>query len=85
MKKKHTNTSLIVLFILVLCASPLIFADAAISSSGGVPPIDGEVWEAIQAAPGRETTFIVQLRAEGGPEMAIDAQFRLEPLLDILE
>jgi hypothetical protein len=84
MKKKHTNTSLIVLFILVLCASPLIFTDAAGSSSGGVSPIDGEVWEAIQASPGRETTFIVQLRAEVGPEMAIDAQFRLEPLLDIL-
>jgi len=85
MKKKCTIMGLVVLLIFVVSGGQLIFADAAASPPGDLPlGIEDAVWEAVQVSPGHESTFVVRLRAEGGPETAIDAQFRLEKMLDIL-
>ena len=87
MAKKHTITSLTLLLLLVLSGGQVFYSEAAPVPDGGSSSlIDAAVWEALAASPMREVTVAVSLRPEGGggPEMAIDAQFRLEKMLDLL-
>jgi hypothetical protein len=83
--KKHIFTGLILFIMLVLGGGQALQADAvAFPQQDPALQIDSELWEAALDSPGRETTFLVSLRSEGGPELAIDAQFRLEQVLDLL-
>jgi hypothetical protein len=87
MTKKHFMTHLLLLIILVLNGGQLLNSEAAaLASSDSPAAIDAAVWEAVAASPTREVTIVVSLRPEGGdgPELAIDAQFRLEKMLDLL-
>lgn len=87
MPKKYTITSLTLLILLVLSGGQVFYSQAAplpLATSSSV--IDTAVWEAIATSPTREVTVAVSLRPEGGggPEQAIDAQFRLEKALALL-
>jgi hypothetical protein len=85
--KNHIITSSFLLLILLMTSVQLFPTTAAPLPDENTPSmIDENLREAIAASPERETTFLVRLRPEGGgsPEMAIDAQFRLEKMLDAL-
>jgi 5-hydroxyisourate hydrolase-like protein (transthyretin family) len=87
MTQKHILTSLTLLIFLALAGGQVLQSQAAALPEAEAPPkIDQAVWEAIAASPTREVTVVVSLLTEdgGGPELAIDAQFRLEQLLDLL-
>lgn len=87
MAKKHIITSLTMLIILLLNGSLVFYGEAApMTHREPSSMIDAVVWEAIAASPTREATVVVSLKPEGGdgPELAIDAQFRLEKALDLL-
>ena len=87
MAKKHTITNLALLILLVLSSVQVFYSQAAPMQDGGSSSlIEAAVWEALGASPTREVTVAVSLRPAGGggPELAIDAQFRLEKMLDVL-
>lgn len=87
MKKPHILTWAILLLILSLSGGQLSTGTAApITPSESSPKIEIGVWKALAASPTREVTVVVSLVPEGngGPELAIDAQFRLENALALL-
>lgn len=87
MTKRHLLASLTLLIILVLNGGQFLYSEAASMSHSRSPAkIDAGVWEAIATSPTREATFVVSLHTEGngGPEQAIDAQFRLEAMLGLM-
>lgn len=86
MTKNHIITIFFLLLILILTGSQLLFTTAA-PLPGEEPPskIESRLREEIVASPERETIFLVRMRSEGDdPEKAIDAQFRLEKMLNAL-
>jgi hypothetical protein len=87
MTQKHILTSLTLLIFLALAGGQVFFGQAAALPETDVTTrIDATVWQAVAASPAREVTVVVSLLPEGGgdPEYAIDAQFRLEQMLELL-
>ncbi|MFU8827358.1 MAG: MSCRAMM family protein, partial [Brevefilum sp.] len=87
MTQKHIITSLALLILLALAGGQVLQSQAAPLPEADAPTkIDPAVWQAIVASATREVTMVVSLRPEGGggPELAIDAQFRLEQMLDLV-
>jgi len=85
--KNHIISNIFLLLILVLTWSQILPTTAApLQEEEPGLSVESKLREEIAVSPKRETTFLVHLRTEGegGPEMAIDAQFRLEKMLKTL-
>lgn len=80
-------TSLILLLAIFFAGFAAAPALADTPQPGTPAGIDPALWQQASTAPQEETTFLVRLRqAEGGgPETTIDAQFRLESVLALLQ
>ncbi len=88
MKKPYTLTCAILLLILMLSSGQLFTGTAApLGSTEDTPKIAAAVWKAMADSPAHEVTVVVRLipEGDGGPELAIDAQFRLEDALAVLK